>query len=271
MSPLTAPLDAQQLAAYERDGYIVLPAAISEDEVADLAAEADRVLDLVLRSSLRAGERNPRLDAAFRDGRLKVRKIQPLNDLSALLDEISRDPRLIDPMRQLMGDDPVLMEEKLNYKLDMGPQPAFASLDFGGRADDGFDLHTDWGYYRYHGYPDATISSAITIDDCVGRGPLRVIPGTHRRDYEYAHLGDGRLGPDDAGTFTASDRVALEVPPGSVLLFHSKLVHDSIPNPTSLPRKMLIYSHYPASHGGDPDRRNRWLREKAQPMESAVT
>lgn len=44
-----------------------------------------------------------------------IRKVQPVNDLSAIITRLSVDPRLVAPMADLMGDDPVLMEEKLNY------------------------------------------------------------------------------------------------------------------------------------------------------------
>jgi hypothetical protein len=51
-----------------------------------------------------------------------VRKIQPINDLSLYLAQVSADERLVGAMAQLMGDTPVLMEEKLNY-IEPLPEP----------------------------------------------------------------------------------------------------------------------------------------------------
>lgn len=106
-----------------------------------------------MNSSLALRRRHPRMDAVRHDdGTLTLRKIQPVNDLSAAIERVSVDPFLIEPMAQLMGDDPVLMEEKLNYehRVDLG------GANFGflkERADfiEGFALYHDWGYFRQQG------------------------------------------------------------------------------------------------------------------------
>ena len=66
-----------------------------------------------------------------------------------------------------------------------------------------------------------------------------------------------------------NDLVPLDAPAGSVLLFHAKLVHDSEPNRSGLPRRVMIYSHYPRSHDPDaePDRRNGPVRAYSQAFE----
>src|SRR5207245_2331953 len=99
-----------------------------------------------------------------------MRKVQPINDLSETLASISSDERLIAPMRQLMGDEPLLMEEKLNYKQRVQVRVADVSNLVDSIPDDSFDLHHDWGYYRQQGYPSTTLSSAVAIDDCEDRG-----------------------------------------------------------------------------------------------------
>ncbi|HVE93265.1 MAG TPA: phytanoyl-CoA dioxygenase family protein, partial [Actinomycetota bacterium] len=55
--------------------------------------------------------------------------------------------------------------------------------------------------------------------------------------------------------------------PGSVMVFHSALVHASSPNRTQSPRRLMIYSHYPSTHVVEPDKRNRHLREAGQDHE----
>lgn len=258
----SATLDDATLAAFERDGYLVLESVFDADEIAAMVAEADRILDLVLRSSSVLGEPSPRLDAAWRDGHVHVRKVQPLNDLSTLFADVSMDARLLDPMRQLMGDEPILMEEKLNYKQAVHNGPELGHIGLPSK-DDSFPLHTDYGYFQLEGYPVDILSSAISIDDCAGRGPLRVVPGSHLVDHATLKPGDGVLA-DPSGVGPGVD---IDAPAGSVMVFHSKLVHDSTPNLSGLPRRILIYSHFPARHGGDPDRRNGPLREAGQAFE----
>jgi ectoine hydroxylase-related dioxygenase (phytanoyl-CoA dioxygenase family) len=71
------------------------------------------------------------------------------------------------------------------------------------------------------------------------------------------------------GFFSFDDLVPLDVPAGSVMLFHAELVHDSEPNRSGQPRRVMIYSHYPRSHdpGGDPDRRNAPIRAYSREFE----
>lgn len=264
------PLTAEQLSAFEERGYLILPAVFSEDELSTLRAEADRLLALAINSSLATGERNPRMDAWERDGRVDFRKLQPINDLSAPLRAASEDARLLDPMRQILKDEPELMEEKLNYKqvVDCPELVLRFPLKSGATA---FPLHHDWGYYRAQGYPTNTISSAICLDACTPEnGPLRVIPGTHTKDWPMKNpdpaSGNGEVVD---GLFADDDRVDVLAPAGSVLLFHSMLLHDSKPNATDRPRRLMIYSHYPKSAGMEEDVRNRGGRIAGGRVEAA--
>lgn len=264
------PLSAAQQAEFDELGYVVLTDQFDAGELAAARCEAARILALVLNASLANAKRNPRMDIDVADGRVTVRKVQPVNDLSPLIASLSADERLLAPMRQLMGDEPVLMEEKLNLKQTVETDADFSFIHR--TTPEAFPLHHDWGYYRTQGYPQNTISSAIALDDCAGRGPIRVIPGSHRIDAPLAEdEGDqwGQSGVVADGFMADEPRVPIEAPAGSVMLFHAKLLHDSEPNRSGRPRRLMIYSHYPRGHDpdGDADRRNRPIREYATQFE----
>jgi ectoine hydroxylase-related dioxygenase (phytanoyl-CoA dioxygenase family) len=255
-------LNATQMRQYQEEGYLILPGVFSLAEVERMRQEADRILKLMINSSLALAEVNPRLDLRTRNGHQVVRKVQPINDLSAVLREVAEDSRLLQPMRELLGCEPILMEEKLNYKQALA-QP----VDLPCRPDDdAFPFHHDWGYYRAQGYPKETLSSAVSIDESTpDNGPIRVIPGSQRREWPLSH--DGK-GPEIAdGTFSAADALDVLAPAGSVMLFHSALVHHSGPNQTAAPRRIMIYSHYPSWHQAEPDARNRNGRRRGQEHE----
>jgi ectoine hydroxylase-related dioxygenase (phytanoyl-CoA dioxygenase family) len=97
-----------------------------------------------------------------------------------------------------------------------------------------------------------------------------VIPGSHLTDAPLVdddpNSGSGVVAD---GFFSLHDLVPLDAPAGSVLLFHAKLVHDSEPNRSGQPRRVMIYSHYPRSHdpAADPDRRNGPVREYSRAFE----
>src|SRR5712692_7629339 len=184
MAKTECDLTAEQLELFRRDGYLVLPAAFGEAEIRRMRAEADGILELILNSSVALQRRSGRLDwRVLPDGSQIVRKIQPINDLSEYLAEVSNDARLIAPMRQIMGYEPILMEEKLNYKQPLPRRIEGIEIR---QVDDRFPVHNDWAYYRAQEYPRDILSSAISMDDCAAdSGPLHVWPGSHREYLEH--------------------------------------------------------------------------------------
>ncbi|MEM7363809.1 MAG: phytanoyl-CoA dioxygenase family protein [Pseudomonadota bacterium] len=249
-------------AKFDEDGYVVLPAVFNGNEIAVMQQEADFILDLIINSSLFHERQSRRLDIRRNKAGMVVRKIQPIIDLSLPLSRVSRDERLIGVMRTLMNDEPVLMEEKLNYKQPVPVMDFFQVPE----DDDRFPIHNDYAYYLYNGYPDSIVSSAITMDDChAGNGTILMFPGTHRSHIEHVRVRNGLEVPE--GTVEMADAVPLDVPAGSVVLFHSMLLHTSLPNDSGAPRRMMIYSHYPKAANMGIDIRNGPTRLVESPWE----
>ena len=253
-------------AALAQDGYVVLPEVFSSCEVAAMRRDADFILELVLNSSLANERHSRRLDIRRQgDGGVVVRKIQPIIDLGLNLARFARDRRLLGPMAAFMDDEPVLLEEKLNYKQPIGELPRM-DLFRVPADDDRFPVHNDWAYYKVNGYPQATVSSAIAIDDVHdGNGPMRVFPGSHRQHVEHLRVRNGLEVPP--GTVDLRDAVPVTAPAGSVMLFHSCLVHTSNPNRSGKPRRVMIYSHFPKAAGIGFDIRNGPNRLRESPWE----
>jgi len=257
-----AGLSEEQHSRYQQDGYLVLPAVFNKREVGQMANESSRLAQWQVSISLALGGPTPRLDVQRRNGNVVLRKIQPVNDVSPVFTKYSGDERLVRPLRDLLGCEPVLMEEKLNYKQLLPGNPDVVT---GEEGDDSFPFHTDLAYFWLDGYPAETLSSAITIDATTEEnGPICVVPGSHRRDWPIRTdwppvLVDGAVGDDEA--------VPLLAPAGSVFIFHSALVHASAPNRTDAPRRLIIFSHYPCTHEAEADKRNRDLRLAGQAAE----
>ncbi len=257
-------LTDEQRERFDREGYVVLPGVFGADEIRRMRDEADRILELILNSSVALGRRSGRLDwRELPDGSQIVRKIQPINDLSDYLTEISNDPRLLTPMRQIMGCEPILMEEKLNYKQPLPERLEGIPIR---ASDDRFPVHNDWAYYRAQDYPQDILSSAVSLDDCTPEsGPIHVWPGSHREHLEHETMDNGlqvlpHLIDFDGGT----DILA---PAGSVMIFHALLVHNSRANVSGRPRRLMIYSHYPNRVDMGHDVRNGPARIRERPYE----
>ncbi len=262
-------LTDEQKERFEREGYLVLPGVFDDAEVAKMRREADLILETCINSSLALGRSSGRLDwLQGENGAPTVRKIQPINDLSAYFEDVSNDPRLLDPMRDIMGDEPVLMEEKLNYKQPLhAPLPSASGVQPAPRGSDRFPVHNDWAYYAAQNYPRDIISSALSLDECTPQnGPLRVWPGSHREHLEHEAIADFGL-QVKRGLIDFEGGQDVLAPPGSVMFFHALLIHDSRPNTTDKPRRLMIYSHYPKRFDLGHDVRNGPTREREQPFE----
>jgi ectoine hydroxylase-related dioxygenase (phytanoyl-CoA dioxygenase family) len=256
-------LTEQQIQMFQHNGCLVIPSVFDEDEVWQMRREADHILSLIINSSLCNERHSGRLDIRrSADGSAIVRKIQPIIDLSLDLAKFSLDDRLLGPMSELMQDEPVLMEEKLNYKqpiknFDLFKLPA---------DDDRFPIHNDFAYYQMNGYPTSIISSALCMDDLrIDNGTLIVFPGTHLSHLPHEQVRNGlEVVP---GYINPAEAIPIVVPAGSVMFFHSQLVHTSGPNTSGKPRRVMIYSHYPKSADMGIDVRNAPGRLRESPWE----
>lgn len=257
-------ISLEQMAEFEEQGFLVLPERFSSEEVARMRSEADHILELTVNSSIANGRQSRRLDiCAISAQQWMVRKIQPINDLSLYMSEVSADERLVAPMRQIMGDEPILMEEKLNYKQPVaGPIGGLQAKEL----DDRFPVHSDYAYYKAQNYPPDILSSAITMDACnADSGPIRVWPGTHKQDLEHESMDNGLQVKPDLVDFGGGQDVL--APAGSVLLFHALLIHNSVGNTSGRPRRLMIYSHFPQRAGIAHDIRNGPTRLRESPWE----
>lgn len=257
-------LTNEQLNQFEQDGYLILEGLFDAEEVKRMQEEANYIIKLIINSSLANERRSRRLDwMQLADGTQLVRKIQPINDLSLFLSQVSEDARLIEPMTQIMGCKPVLMEEKLNYKQPLTSKVEGLDIRSG---DDRFPIHNDWAYYAAQDYPQTILSSAISMDECtVDNGPLHIWPGSHKIHLEHEKCDIGLQ--VKSGLIYPDGGIDILAPAGSVMLFHSLLVHNSRPNQTNAPRRLMIYSHYPSTSKMGYDVRNGPTRLKESPWE----
>ncbi len=257
-------LSREQIDFFSENGYLIIENVFSQEEVAALQAEADYLLELILNSSLMNDRPSGRLDwRRTSQGVQMVRKIQPVNDLSLAFSRAIADERVVDPLRQIMGEEPVLMEEKLNYKQPLPNDVEGLPIR---DMDDYFPVHNDWAYYAAQHYPQSVLSSALLLDACTAdNGPLRIWPGSHREHLEHQRMENGlEVKPERIDHAGGIDMIA---PAGSFMIFHVLVVHNSRPNTSGKPRRLMIYSHYPQSFNMPFDVRNSPTRLRESPYE----
>ena len=157
-------LSAEQLRAFDEQGYVFFPDCFSEEEIALLRVEAENILKLDRQEVWREKTGAPRTAFAA-------------HTFSEVFGLLARHPRLVEPLRQLFGEEVYVHQFKLNAKA------AFEG--------DVWQWHQDYGtWQRDDGMPDArAMNIAVFLDEVMPiNGPLLLIPKSHKQGVFAAGL-----------------------------------------------------------------------------------
>ncbi|MCB5362866.1 ectoine hydroxylase [Pusillimonas sp. CC-YST705] len=232
-------LKAEQLADYERDGFIMLENLFSAEEVAALLGE---VHDLS-----QEGEKRNWNEAIREPGSNKVRSVFRVHSLSEKIGALARDPRLLNVARQILGSETYLHQSRVNFK------PGFHGKEFYWHSD--FETwHVEDGMPAMR----ALSCSILLTDNVSSNGPLMLIPGSHRQfiacqgvtpDSHYKEsLRKQEYGvPDPLSLELLAEQGGIYqavAPAGSVVFFDCNVMHGSSSNITPWPRAnvFMVYN-----------------------------
>jgi ectoine hydroxylase len=220
-------LTGEQLAQFERDGYLFFPGLFSREEVARLAAEVPKVY----------AERRPEI-VREKDG-VTPRTSFAAHTYNAEFARLARHPRLVEPVEQVFGEKLYMHQFKINGK-----------MAFDG---DVWQWHQDFGtWHRDDEMPEPRAMNIALFLDEVNEfnGPLMFIPGSHKGGVINAghdtKTTSYPLWTIDHETITRlvarGGIVCPKGAPGSVILFHANLVHGSGSNMSPWNRNIVYLS-----------------------------
>jgi ectoine hydroxylase len=208
-------LSAEQIERFDRDGYLFFPSLFTSEETRRLVDEVPAVF----------AQHRP--ENVREKGSDAVRTSFAAHMSCDAFARLARHPRMVEPVKQLFGEDVYMHQFKINGK-----------MAFDG---DVWQWHQDYGTWKNDDQmPEArAMNVAIFLDEVNEfNGPLMFIPGSHE-------LGVLEAGHDTTTTsyplWTIDHRtisrlverggiVAPKGPPGSMILFHGCLVHASTSN-----------------------------------------
>lgn len=211
----------EQLAAFQRDGFLIVSQLLDPDEIRELArySRGDHQL---------AGESYARRDSEGAETRLALRN--HLDDACPYT-AIVRSQRVAGTMQRLLGDEVYHYHHKMILK-----EP---------RVGGAWEWHQDYGYWYNFGclYPDMG-SCMIAIDRATpDNGCLQVLRGSHHVGrIDHGKTGE-QTGADLQRVRAAQERhelVHCELKPGDAVFFHANLLHRSDRNNSEQPRWTLI-------------------------------
>lgn len=229
-------LAADELRAFERNGYLVRRGFLSAAEL----DEIDRWTGELQNAPEASGRHWVYREQSLKDQNRKVlQRIENFCPFHAGFDRLFREGRVIRCVEQLFREPAMLFKDKINFKMPGGG---------------GFKPHQDqqagWGAYA-----SLFITVLISIDDATPEnGCLEIVAGQHRR---------GLIGeewkPLDDEVMAAMNAVRLTTRRGDAVFFDSYVPHGSKPNLTDRPRRVLYITYNRASEG---DQRSRYFADK---------
>jgi ectoine hydroxylase len=240
---------------FDERGFVVLEDAFSAAEVAAVRAEVRRLEGEDISQRLRETDSD------------LIRAIYGVHELSPVLGDLTRDPRLVTLSERLLRS-PVYI-----HQTQVSPKKAF-----GGNT---WPWHQDFLYWnRDDGMPTSNaLSAGIYLDDVTElNGPMFVIDGSHRLELQTQTSTDGAGWEKTARAgdkYTVAHEVLAELMDkhgitsvkgraGSLVMFHSGLLHCSPPNLSGRPRSILFvrYNAMDNALREVPDPRPAWLANR---------
>jgi hypothetical protein len=227
---------AGDVAAYLRDGFVVVPHVFDAHELAALRAESLALCRGAFGAIRGFVPPDPGADDATTMGRYMVGVMPHKLDGSLFAREVG-NPRIVDVVTRLIGPDVKAVHSQIFFKAPGMPGNA---------------LHQD---ERFIPTRDRSLVTAwIALEDArIANGCLRVIPGSHRpsvlwpmRRHENPEL--DRAEELHGFPWSRDAVVPVEVPAGAAVFFDGYLIHGSHPNRSAgQMRRALLYVYASAA------------------------
>jgi ectoine hydroxylase len=241
-------LPSEELESFERNGYLFKEDLFKAAEIARLNEELRRLV---------RGEGIGRLEETVSEPESnEVRSIFRIHKLSQLFDWLSRDARVLDVARQILGSEVYLHQSRVNLK------PGFRGKEFYWHSD--FETwHVEDGMPRMRAL---SVSIALT-QNYPYNGPLMLMPGSHKtyvscvgetpQDHYRQSLRKQEYGvPDNESLRRLAGRGGIVAPAGaagSVVFFDCNTMHGSNSNISPYPRSNVFFVYNSVENTlGDP-------------------
>jgi ectoine hydroxylase-related dioxygenase (phytanoyl-CoA dioxygenase family) len=224
-------LTDEQMASFERDGFLVVPAMYSQEEIDRLSNAIDELVE----NQREVGKAMNYFEKSLLEPEKQIlSRVEKFVDYQPVLKELVYQDKMLGRVSELFGEPAVLFKEKINFKMPGGG--GFAAHQ---------DIQPGWDDYCQF-----FISVLVTIDDSnEANGCLELSAGHHKRGL----LGE-KWKPLTDDELEGVEFVKAPMKPGDVAFFDCFVPHKSEPNLTSKPRRNLYLTYNKTSEGNHRDK-----------------
>jgi ectoine hydroxylase len=220
---------------FNENGYLLLENRFSAEQVTELRKEIE----------IMSASDGPEF---FREHEGAIRTIFSPENHSTKLKQLINSDQLVGPLRKLFDEPFYLFQSKFNTK---------KSLQSGS-----WPWHQDFTFWQEDGMPAAkAITAAIYLTDISDfSGPIMCVPGTHKHGRIETVLNnpDGvhdenlkyMITPETLGKMCHQygPIISTAGKAGSVLYFHSDILHGSFQNMYYIDRMIMMFTYNPISN-----------------------
>ncbi len=288
-------LTHEQLAAFDRDGYLVVEDVLSEEDLADIRSEYDGIMKRATDELVTAGKLEPLIGNTF--AACYIEALQQLDDMYDLYQHLDislplledleatatmnagpavfrllTNPRLLDIAESIIG--PEIFSNPVQHARIKPPRRHLPNA-----ATDANVAATMWHQDAAVIEPEGDETEMLTVwlaitDATKDNGCLVVLPGSHRQEEQTLHC-PGKIFPAEIyipeQILDMPSAIPLELKAGGMVLLHRMTEHGSLENHTDDIRWSFDLRYQPV---GQPSGRNVFpgfvARSIAEP-DSALT
>jgi phytanoyl-CoA hydroxylase len=216
------------IAAYRRDGFVVVENVLSAAEAKALRDVTDKFVE----GARKVSEHNEiyDLEPSHSPSEPRVRRIKTPHAWDPVYDGVMRHPKILAILQQLVHPSIRFDTSKLNMK----------AAGYGAAVE----WHQDWAFYPHTN--DDLAAVGVMMDDCtLENGPLLCVPGSHKGPV-YDHHSDGyfcgAIDPETPGLALDTARPCVG-PAGSISIHHARTIHGSALNTSDRMRRLLLFQY----------------------------
>ena len=230
------PLSKEKVREFDERGFLFFESFFEKSEMDEFIKELQ---DYEEDEDLKLSE-----GTILEPGKNEIRSIFGIHEISDRFVRLTRNPKLLEIVQQLLDSDVYIHQSRINYK------PGFKGK--------GFNWHSDFEtWHSEDGMPRMRCLSCsiVMTDNNEFNGPLMLIPGSHKYfipcvgrtpvDNYKESLKIQNLGvPDGASLTRLMDEQFIEAPKGpagSLIIFECNTLHGSNANMSCWPRSNLFF------------------------------
>ncbi len=240
-------LSDDEVASYQRDGFLIVRSVFSPVEIQSLSNDVSRVCTergrTIHENNLRVRFKN---HVVSKEPIFEV--FDPISDISSVAQKMTSDPRILQRLSCIYGEPACLFKDKLIFK-----PPGV----------EGATLHQDW--IGWPGFPESFLTVLVAMDAFTeSDGATAVYPGLHRAGYLSPKDGQHhQLQHSDMTT----EPILLQLEPGDIAIFSCFAPHYSEPNRSEQFRRGYFISYNALSDGGNQFEQHyrefhQWIRSR---------